>query len=99
MRDGTMKTFRTEEEALKAGWLVNKTKTTISAFRGFNEDFEEARILSPETLKCVEALESIEWDGGSDCDCCPSCFTIKKNVTHAPDCKLDLALRQVGVRP
>lgn len=94
----TMKTFRTEEEARKAGvQYFGKDLWMKPTPDGGN--VLHARILSPETLKCVEALEASEWvdfnDGfGAACPCCDE----GKEHGHAPNCKLDLALKAVGVR-
>ena len=106
MTDTIQRTFRTPKEARDAGWNVVDMAELSYAFRGHNEMFKKARILSPETLKCVEALEWSEWRGISGG--CPSCGanSVYRHKTkdygpkvHEPDCKLDLALRQVGVRP
>ncbi len=92
-----MKTFRTEAEAVAAGYEIAQMGYAFK--RGAPVAERRVRILSPETLKCVEVIEELEWEWDSrhvDYFCC-QCNRRKENG-HAPDCKLDLALRAVGVR-
>lgn len=98
----TMKTFRTEEEARKAGFRPCPRPLTWMAYGSealtqYTCRSIPARILSPETLACVEALEAVEWQDADDYTFCPYCCR-QREEGHLPTCKLDLALREVGVR-